>query len=119
MCYWKQWHKTRTKVRELLKLSTSLNAAIVVGLSRKGYWRLSRTLATQAGMTNQWLEEQGLVSIKKLWVNTCPPLVDSLSGYGPLSSVNRPCELVLSLLKETRMRGGVGAEGRKNPRLTD
>jgi hypothetical protein len=41
------------------------------------YWRLSKTLATQsglrraevasatqAGMTNQWLAEQGLVSIK-------------------------------------------------------
>ena len=63
MCYFKQWRKTRTKVRELLKLGTSLNAAISVGLSRKGCWRLSRTLATQTGMTNQWLEEQGLVSI--------------------------------------------------------
>jgi len=40
-----------------------------VGLSRKGYWHLSRTLATQTGMTNQWLKEQGLVSIKKLWVD--------------------------------------------------
>ena len=69
MCYWKRWRRTRTKVRELLKLGTSLNAAISVGLSRKGYWRLSRTLATQSGMTNQWLKEQGLVSIKALWVN--------------------------------------------------
>jgi len=69
MCYWKRWRRTRTKARELLKLGASLNAAISVGLSRKGYWRLSRTLATQTGMTNQWLKEQGLVSIKKLWVN--------------------------------------------------
>jgi len=66
MCYWKRWRRTRTKVRELLKLGTSFKAAISVGLSRKGYWRLSRTLATQSGMTNQWLKEQGLVSIKKL-----------------------------------------------------
>jgi len=69
MCYWKRWRRTRTKVRELLKLGTSLKAAISVGLSRKGYWRLSRTLATQSGMTNQWLKKQGLISIKKLWVN--------------------------------------------------
>ena len=69
MCYWKRWRRTRTKVRELLKLGASLNAAISVGLSRKGYWSLSRTLATQTGMTNQWLKEQGLVSIKELWVN--------------------------------------------------
>ena len=38
MCYWKQWPRTRTKVRELLKLGTSVNAAIPVALSRKGPW---------------------------------------------------------------------------------
>ena len=69
MCYWKRWRYTRTKVRELRKLGTSLKAAILVGLSRKGPWRLARTLATQSGMTNKWLKEQGLVSVKELWVN--------------------------------------------------
>lgn len=69
MCYWKQWRRTRTKVRELLKLGTSLNAAIPVALSRKGPWHLARTLATQSGMTNQWLKQQGLLSVKELWVN--------------------------------------------------
>jgi len=69
MCYWKRWRYTRTKVRELRKLGTSLKAAISVGLSRKGPWRLSRTLATQTGMTNEWLKDQGLVSVKELWVN--------------------------------------------------
>jgi len=68
MCYWKRWRRTRTKVRELLKLGTSLNAAISVAVSRKGPWRLSRTLATQTGMTNRWLQEQGLQSVKELWV---------------------------------------------------
>jgi len=69
MCYWKRWRYTRTKVRELRKLGTSLRAAILVGLSRKGPWRLARTLATQTGMTNKWLKNQGLVSVKELWVN--------------------------------------------------
>jgi len=68
MCYWKQWRWCRTKVRELRKLGTSLKTAISVGLSRKAYWRLSRTLATQSGMTNKWLAEQGLISIKEQWV---------------------------------------------------
>ncbi len=68
MCYWKRWRYTRTKVRKLRKLGTSLKAAISVGLSRKGPWRLSRTLATQTGMTNKWLKDQGLVSVKELWV---------------------------------------------------
>ena len=69
MCYWKQWRRCRTKVRNLLKLGTPLDAAISVGLSRKGPWKLARTLATQIGMTNQWLKGQGLISVKELWVN--------------------------------------------------
>lgn len=68
MCYWKQWRFCRTKVRELTKLGTFLRTAISVGLSRKGPWRLSRTLATQSGMTTQWLKGQGLLSVKDLWV---------------------------------------------------
>ena len=31
-------------------------------------WRLFRTLATHSGMTNQWLKDQWLVSVKELWV---------------------------------------------------
>ncbi len=58
MCYWKQWRWCRTKVRELTKLGANLRAAISVGLSRKGPWHLARTLATQSGMTNQWLTER-------------------------------------------------------------
>jgi len=38
-------------------------------LSPKRPWRLAHTLATQTGMTNQWLKDQGLVSVKELWVN--------------------------------------------------
>ena len=69
MCYWKQWRYARTKVPELRKLGTFLNAAISVAMSRKGPWHLARTLATQTGMTNQWLSDQGLLSVKELWVN--------------------------------------------------
>ena len=68
MCYWKQWRKTRTKVRKLIKMGTSQRTAILTALSRKGYWRLARTLATHTGMTNKWLQEQGLISIKEQWV---------------------------------------------------
>jgi RNA-directed DNA polymerase len=67
-CYWKQWRKCRTKVRELLKLGTSKETAINTAISRKGPWRLSRTLATHTGMTNEWLKDQGLISVKEQWV---------------------------------------------------
>jgi RNA-directed DNA polymerase len=77
MCYFKQWRKARTKVRNLRKLGTSLHAAISVALSRKGPWRLSRTLATQTGMTNDWLKDQGLLSVKELWVHIHYPATAS------------------------------------------
>jgi hypothetical protein len=64
-----KWRRCRTKVRNLLKLGTPLEAAISVGLSRKDPWKLARTYATQIGMTNQWLKSRGLISVKELWVN--------------------------------------------------
>jgi RNA-directed DNA polymerase len=70
MCYWKQWRRVRTKVRHLLALGTSKRQAILTALSRKAYWHLSRTLATQTGMTNKWLADQGLISVRDLWMKS-------------------------------------------------
>jgi hypothetical protein len=49
-------------------LGTSRKQAIFTAISRKSYWHLSKTLATQSGMTNKWLQEQGLLSIRALWM---------------------------------------------------
>jgi RNA-directed DNA polymerase len=68
MCYWKQWRRVRTKVRHLLALGTGKRQAILTALSSKGYWHLSKTLATQSGMTNAWLQRQGLISLRALWL---------------------------------------------------
>jgi len=66
MCYWKRWRWARTKVRNLLALGTGKRVAILTAISSKSYWHLSRTLATQTGMTNDWLKGRGLVSIRAL-----------------------------------------------------
>ncbi|MCG8093234.1 MAG: group II intron reverse transcriptase/maturase [Candidatus Thiodiazotropha endolucinida] len=68
MCYLKQWHKPRTRIRNLIKLGTRTRTAVSLGLSSKGPYRLARTLATQSGMTNKWLAVQGLVSVRELWI---------------------------------------------------
>jgi RNA-directed DNA polymerase len=68
MCYWKQWRLCRTKVRNLLALGVYKRQAILTAISSKSYWHLSRSLATQAGMTNDWLTAQGLISIRALWM---------------------------------------------------
>ena len=78
MCFWKQWRKPRTRIQNLLKLGASKLHAIKTGLSSKGYWHLSRTLATQSGMNNEWFKELGLVSARNIWIklqgydNTAP-----------------------------------------------
>lgn len=68
LCYWKQWRWCRTKIRNLLKLGVQLGTSIRAGLNRGGLWAMTRRLAAQHGMTNQWLKDQGLVSVKELWV---------------------------------------------------
>lgn len=68
MCYLKQWRRPRTRIRNLIKLGTKTLTAVRLGLSSKGPYRLARTLATQSGMTNQWLAQQGLVSVREQWI---------------------------------------------------
>jgi RNA-directed DNA polymerase len=68
MCYWKQWRRCRTKVGHLLALGVGLRTAILTAISSKSYWHLSRSKATQMGMSNDWLKAQGLVSIRELWM---------------------------------------------------
>ncbi|MFT5323080.1 MAG: RNA-directed DNA polymerase [Planctomycetaceae bacterium] len=72
MCYWKRWRYSRTRSRELMRLRISRRQAIRHGKSRKGYWHMAKTIASGVGMTNKWLQEQGLVSLKSLWASLAP-----------------------------------------------
>ncbi len=72
MCYWKRWKKPKTRIREMIKLGASKHQAILTGLSRKGYWHLAKTLSTNMGLSNRFLQEQGLVSIRQIWVKEVP-----------------------------------------------
>jgi RNA-directed DNA polymerase len=69
MCYWKQWKRCRKRVGELLKLGVSERQAVLTALSRKSYWHLSRTMATQVGLNDAWLKSQGLISVRDLWIS--------------------------------------------------
>jgi RNA-directed DNA polymerase len=72
MCYWKQWRRPRTKIRNLVRLGVPLKMAILHAISRKSYWRLSRTPATRIAMPNKWLTNLGLLSLKQLWCDLAP-----------------------------------------------
>jgi RNA-directed DNA polymerase len=68
MCYWKQWRYARTKVKKLRELGVTRDLAIKHAVSRKSYWRMSRTPA----MPNNWLAELGVLSLAKLWYELAP-----------------------------------------------
>jgi RNA-directed DNA polymerase len=67
MCYWKQWRWARTKIKNLLALGVSLKSAIQHGCSSNSYWQMSRTPVINQAISNAWLQEQGLLSVKDLW----------------------------------------------------
>lgn len=66
-CYWKRWRHVRTRIRELMALGVPRRQAIRHGKSRKGPWHMAKTIASGVGMTNAWLADQGVLSLKTLW----------------------------------------------------
>ncbi|OPY05611.1 MAG: hypothetical protein A4E61_00259 [Syntrophorhabdus sp. PtaB.Bin184] len=66
--YLKQWDRARKRIGELIKRGSPKYQAILTGLSRKGYWHLAKTYATNCGLSKQYLEEQGFVSLRTLWI---------------------------------------------------
>jgi RNA-directed DNA polymerase len=73
MCYWKQWRRARRRIGELIRLGAPRYHAILAGLSRKGYWHLAKTLSTNCGLDNEFLQRQGLTSIRSLWIGVHYP----------------------------------------------
>ncbi|MFO7904658.1 MAG: group II intron maturase-specific domain-containing protein [Planctomycetota bacterium] len=94
MCYWKQWRYPRTKVRHLAHLGVDLEMAIKHAISRKRYWRMSRTSAMRYATGEQVAGA------------TRASLAQAALGAACSSSWNR--------LVRPRLLGGVGA-GRGNP----
>jgi RNA-directed DNA polymerase len=68
MCFWQQWRKPRTKVRNLLKLGVPLDLAVTCGASNKSYWRSSRTPGINMALSNDFLSNMGLYSLRDRWV---------------------------------------------------
>ena len=46
--------------------------AIRHGKTRKDPWPMAKTIASGVGMTNAWLQSQGLISLKSLWAKLAP-----------------------------------------------
>ena len=55
-------------VGELMKLGVGERHAVKAGMSRKAYWHLAKTEALNVALSNAYLKEQGLTSIRTLWI---------------------------------------------------
>ena len=59
---WKHWKKIRTKFRKLVGLGLSKDQAFMA-LSRKKYWRLSKTPQLNAVMGVTYFRDRGLINL--------------------------------------------------------
>ena len=73
MCYWRQWRKPRTKVRNLIKRGVAIQAAVACGLTSKGPWRSSKTPGIQQALSNDYLRKAGLFSLRSGWIKVHYP----------------------------------------------
>jgi len=72
MCYWRQ---PRTKVNNLLSRGVNLDMAVTCGSTRKGPWRSSKTPGIQQALSNNYLKEAGLYSLRDGWIKIHYPNV--------------------------------------------
>lgn len=73
MCYWRQWKRPRTKVRNLMKRGVHVRAAVACGLTSKGPWRSSKTPGIQQALSNDYLLKAGLFSLRSGWIKVHYP----------------------------------------------
>ena len=71
-CLWKQWRLPRTRVQKLKQLGVRHDEAYSHGNSRKGPWRMAKTLAIQMAMPIAWLNDLGFFSLSKRWSELAP-----------------------------------------------
>lgn len=67
MCYWRQWKKAGRRFKNLVGLGTAPKIAGGFAKTSKGFWRIAQALGTHTAMTQDWLQEEGLIEIKQLW----------------------------------------------------
>ena len=67
-CFWKRWRYVRAKVTHLLKLGVYERLAIACGMSSKSYWHSSKIEGIHKGVSDQYLKDLGLISLKERWI---------------------------------------------------
>jgi group II intron reverse transcriptase/maturase len=66
LCYWKQWKKPKTRVRELGRLGIKPKQAYMWGNTRQGYWRTVQSPILKRALDNAFLKKEGLISLREI-----------------------------------------------------
>ncbi len=68
MYYWKQWKRSRTRRRHLIRLGIHPAEVYKATCSHRAYWFMAGTSIVQRALDNDWLAERGVPSLKEQWV---------------------------------------------------
>lgn len=68
LCYWKQWKKIKTKHDNLVKLGVNNFKAWEYANTRKGYWRISNSPVLDTTLSNNYLKEQGFITLTESYL---------------------------------------------------
>lgn len=66
LCYWAQWPKPQTRIRQLEKLGIPPRQAYQWGNTRKGDWRIAHSPILTSTFNNAFLRKAGYVSLKEI-----------------------------------------------------
>lgn len=66
LCYWIQWKKPRTRVRQLEKLGVKPCQAYQWGNTRKGHWRTVHSPILLRTLNDTFLKKEGLLCLKEI-----------------------------------------------------
>jgi hypothetical protein len=79
----------RKPLRNLLAMNVPRRQAIRHGKRRKGPWHMAKTKTSGVGMTNAWLAEQRVLSLKSLWAELAHLRETARCGPACLTGVGR------------------------------
>lgn len=71
--HWKQWGRPRTRRKKLISLGIDRDEVKKATRSRKGHWRMCQNSLVRIALSNEWLSDQGVPSIKEQWISVYYP----------------------------------------------
>lgn len=66
LCYWSQWKRPRTRVKELMKLGLPKEQSWQWGNTRKGPWRIVHSPILGRALSNNYFKEEGFTSLMNI-----------------------------------------------------